>query len=87
MGHQRHPAPAEDRDVGPSPAPWQLHRRRCTDADQQSLEVALRQLALTEEHLQRFLAAGKPTEERAIRRQALRFFDEAKKQVMTEVKK
>ena len=32
-------------------------------------------------------AAGKPTEEHTIRRQAQRFFDEAKKQVMTEVKK
>ena len=32
-------------------------------------------------------AAGKPTEEHTVRRQALRFFDEAKKQVMTEVKK
>jgi len=32
-------------------------------------------------------AAGKPTEEHTIRRQAERFFDEAKKQVMTEVKK
>ena len=32
-------------------------------------------------------AAGKPTEEHTIRRQAQRFFDEARKQVMTEVKK
>jgi hypothetical protein len=32
-------------------------------------------------------AAGKPTEEHTIRRQAQRFFDEAKRQVMTEVKK
>jgi hypothetical protein len=32
-------------------------------------------------------AAGKPTEEHTIRRQGERFLDEAKKQVMTEVKK
>jgi signal transduction histidine kinase len=38
----------------------QLHGRRCRQIDQESLAVALRQLALTEEHLQRFLAAGRP---------------------------
>lgn len=38
----------------------QLHRRSCRQGDAESLDVALRQLALTEEHLQRFLAAGQP---------------------------
>ncbi|HUY91346.1 MAG TPA: ATP-binding protein [Pirellulales bacterium] len=38
----------------------QLHRRSCRQGDVESLDVALRQLALTEEHLQRFLAAGQP---------------------------
>ncbi len=36
----------------------QLHKRACRQGDDESLDVALRQLALTEEHLQRFLAAG-----------------------------
>ncbi len=39
----------------------QLHRRHCQRADDDSLEVALRQLAMTEAHLQRFLTAGQPT--------------------------
>jgi signal transduction histidine kinase len=38
----------------------QMHQRHCRHADQESLDVALRQLALTEEHLKRFLAAGQP---------------------------
>ncbi len=38
----------------------QLHHRHCREIDQESLAVALRQLTLTEEHLQRFLAAGQP---------------------------
>ncbi|HVX13037.1 MAG TPA: HAMP domain-containing sensor histidine kinase [Pirellulales bacterium] len=38
----------------------QLHRRHGCHADDESLEVALRQLRLTEEHLQHFLAAGQP---------------------------
>ena len=42
----------------------QMHRRHCQTADQESLEVALRQLSLTEEHLKRFLAAGQPEEPR-----------------------
>jgi signal transduction histidine kinase len=37
----------------------QLHQRQCRQNDQESIEVALRQLTLTEEHLKRFLAAGK----------------------------
>ncbi|MGE0608948.1 MAG: ATP-binding protein [Pirellulales bacterium] len=37
----------------------QLHQRHC-QADAESLEVVLRQLELTEEHLRRFLAAGRP---------------------------
>ena len=37
----------------------QLHGRRC-GADDESLEVALRQMGLIEEYLRRFLAAGKP---------------------------
>jgi signal transduction histidine kinase len=36
----------------------QLHQRHCTRVDQDSLTVALRQLAITESHLQRFLSAG-----------------------------
>lgn len=36
----------------------QLHQRSCHAADQESLQVALRQLTLTEEHLKRYLAAG-----------------------------
>ncbi len=39
----------------------QLHRRRCQAADDDSLQVALRQLSMTEAHLQRFLTAGQPT--------------------------
>jgi signal transduction histidine kinase len=38
----------------------QLHQRHCRHVDQESLAVALRQLTLTEQHLQRFLAAGRP---------------------------
>ena len=38
----------------------QLHRRSCRQIDQESLDVALRQLELTEEHLKCFLAAGQP---------------------------
>ena len=38
----------------------QLHQRHCHDADRESLAVALRQLILSDEHLQRFLAMGKP---------------------------
>ncbi len=38
----------------------QLHQRGCSSGDRESLNVALRQLALTEDHLKRFLAAGKP---------------------------
>jgi signal transduction histidine kinase len=44
----------------------QLHQRSCGAGDPESLEVALRQLALTEEHLQRFLAAGQPQEPRRV---------------------
>ncbi len=44
----------------------QLHQRSCRAGDQESLDVALRQLALTEEHLQRFLAAGQPQEPRRV---------------------
>ncbi|REK08262.1 MAG: sensor histidine kinase [Planctomycetota bacterium] len=40
----------------------QLHRRHCREVDQDSLDVALRQLAMTETHLQRFLTAGQPSE-------------------------
>lgn len=42
----------------------QLHQRHCRQVDQDSLAVALRQLAMTESHLQRFLTAGQPTEPR-----------------------
>jgi signal transduction histidine kinase len=42
----------------------QLHQRRCGQIDPESLEVALRQLALIESHLKRFLALGKPEEPR-----------------------
>lgn len=38
----------------------QLHQRHGCDADGESLDVALRQLKLTEEHLQQFLSAGQP---------------------------
>jgi len=38
----------------------QLHRRSCRQIDQESLDVAQRQLELTEEHLKCFLAAGQP---------------------------
>lgn len=38
----------------------QLHQRGCAGTERQSLEVALRQLALTEEHLLSFLSAGQP---------------------------
>lgn len=39
----------------------QLHRRRCSGVDDDSLQVALRQLTITETHLQRFLSAGQPS--------------------------
>lgn len=42
----------------------QMHRRHCRTADQESLDVALRQLSLTEEHLKRFLAVGQPQQPR-----------------------
>jgi signal transduction histidine kinase len=38
----------------------QLHERACQSSDAESLQVANRQLRLTEEHLQRFLTAGQP---------------------------
>ena len=44
----------------------QMHRRNCHTTDQESLDVALRQLRLIEDHLKRFLAAGQP-ERRAVR--------------------
>lgn len=44
----------------------QLHRRSCLHGDAESLDVALRQLALTEEHLQRFLAAGQPEQLKSV---------------------
>jgi signal transduction histidine kinase len=47
-------------DVAGARMAVQLHQRHCHAADRESLEVALRQLALTEDHLQRFLAAGQP---------------------------
>jgi signal transduction histidine kinase len=39
----------------------QLHGRRCSGIDDDSLQVALRQLTITETHLQRFLSAGRPS--------------------------
>lgn len=39
----------------------QLHQRHCRQIDPDSLAVALRQLALTESHLERFLTAGQPS--------------------------
>ncbi|HEY2837805.1 MAG TPA: HAMP domain-containing sensor histidine kinase [Pirellulales bacterium] len=42
----------------------QMHQRHCHMVDQESLDVALRQLSLTEEHLKRFLSAGQPEEPR-----------------------
>ncbi len=39
----------------------QLHQRRCREIDPESLAVALRQLSLTESHLERFLTAGQPS--------------------------
>jgi signal transduction histidine kinase len=39
----------------------QLHQRRCREIDPDSLAVALRQLSLTESHLERFLTAGQPS--------------------------
>jgi signal transduction histidine kinase len=45
----------------------QLHKRHCTQIDQDSLAVALRQLTITESHLSRFLSAGQPTPPRPAR--------------------
>jgi signal transduction histidine kinase len=42
----------------------QLHQRHCSSDDGDSLHVALRQMQLTESHLKRFLAAGRPSEPR-----------------------
>jgi signal transduction histidine kinase len=39
----------------------ELHERHCHSPDVESIRVALRQLALTESHLQRFLTIGRPT--------------------------
>jgi signal transduction histidine kinase len=47
-------------DVTGAKLALQLHQRNCRQTDQQSLAVALRQLTLTEELLQRFLALGRP---------------------------
>lgn len=47
-------------DVAGARLAVQLHQRHCPQADRESLAVALRQLTLTEEHLQRFLSAGAP---------------------------
>ena len=41
----------------------QLHQRHCDENDAESLQVALRQLSLTEEHLMRLLTAGGQTPE------------------------
>lgn len=38
----------------------QLHQRQCSASDRESLDVALRQLTLSEEYLQRLLAIGQP---------------------------
>ncbi len=38
----------------------QLHQRTCRGSDRESLDVALRQLTLSEEYLQRLLAIGQP---------------------------
>jgi signal transduction histidine kinase len=45
----------------------QLHQRRCDRIDQDSLAVALRQLNITEAHLQRFLTVGQPSAPRRAR--------------------
>lgn len=45
----------------------QLHQRRCQKLDPDSLAVALRQLSITESHLQRFLSAGQPSAPRRAR--------------------
>lgn len=42
----------------------QLHQRSCGSGDRESLCVALRQLELSEQYLQRLLAAGRPGEPR-----------------------
>lgn len=44
----------------------QLHQRHCAGQDAESLEVALRQLTITESHLQRFLSVGRPSAPRQI---------------------
>ncbi len=44
----------------------QLHQRHCVEIDQDSLVVALRQLAITESHLQRFLTAGQASAPRRV---------------------
>jgi signal transduction histidine kinase len=54
----------------------QLHRRHCRQIDQDSLAVALRQLSLTESHLQRFLTAGQPTAPRRTACQIDRIIDD-----------
>jgi signal transduction histidine kinase len=38
----------------------QLHQRTCREQDRESLDVALRQLTLSEEYLQRLLSVGQP---------------------------
>lgn len=40
----------------------QLHQRICRGSDRESLDVALRQLTLSEEYLQRLLAIGQPSD-------------------------
>ena len=54
----------------------QMHRRHCHTSDQESLDVALRQLGLIEEHLKRFLAAGQPERPRRARFDAHELADE-----------
>src|SRR6266513_5484917 len=41
VGHERHPPPAQDRDVRASPAPRQLHSWPLRRADVRSVEVAV----------------------------------------------
>jgi signal transduction histidine kinase len=44
----------------------QLHQRRCLNDADESLEVALRQLAITEEQVRGLLSLGKPDQERPV---------------------
>ena len=54
----------------------QIHARRCSLPDDDSLSVALRQLELTEEQIRGLLSVGKPEQRTPVPREVKALFDE-----------